>query len=254
MLDRTHRPQHRIELQILSHLGPLAHSGRIDNHKLVAEFIVIGRYGIARGARHGCDDIALLAQQGVGEGRFAHVRSAYDGDVREVCVVVIGPFVLRKDFDDFVQKVPGSGAVGCRYAPHLAKAEGVEVVRVVHLFAAVHLVHAQDHGLFAAAEKVGYLGVVIRDSGGGFAHEEHHIGLLHGYHHLPADGVLEHIVRIGGVSAGVHHGEFTAAPLALAVMTVPRYACGLVHNSLTHSHQAVEERGFAHIRAAHYRN
>ena len=251
MLDSAHRPQHRVELQVFGDFGPLAHAGRIDNHKFVAEFIIIGRYGIARSARHGRDDVALFAQQRVGERRFAHVRAADDGDVREVGVAVIGTIVLREDFDNFVEKVAGSGAVGCRYAPYFAQAQGVEVVGVVHFLATIDLINAQDDRLFAAAEKVGDFGVIVRDARCGFAHEQHHIGLLHGYHHLAADGVFEDIIGVGCISAGIDHGEFAAAPLAFAVMTVPRYACGLVHNCLAHSHQTVEQRGFAHVGAAH---
>ena len=171
-----------------------------------------------------------------------------------VFVVVIGlHLVLRQGFHYLVQEVAGAGAVGGRYGPHLTEAKGVEIKGIVHLFAGVHLVHAQDHRFFAPAEEIGYLCVVVRDAGGGFAHEQHYIGLLDGDAHLTADGVLKDVVAIGGVTARVHHGEFAAAPFTFAIMPVAGYPGGFVHNGLTHAHQTVEQRGFSYVRSPDYR-
>ena len=254
MLDGAHGAQHGVELQVFRHLAPLSHTRRIHNHKLVAEFVVVGGDGIPGGAGNGGYDVAFLSQQGVGEGALAHVGAAHDGNVREVCVVLIGPVILRKYLEHLVQEVSRTGTVGGRYGPHFSEAQGVEIVRIVHLLPGIHLVHAEDDRLFGAPEKIRYLGIVVRDARGGFAHEEDHIGLLDGDGHLAADGVFKDVVRVGGVAARVHHGEFPAAPLAFAVMTVPGYTRRLIHNGLAHSHQAVEKGRLSHVRSPDYRN
>ena len=171
MLDGAHGPQNRIELKVFRNLAAAAHAGGVHNHELVPELIIIGRDGVASGASNGSDDIPLLPQQRICKGRFSHVRPPDNGDVRKVRVVIVRSGIGRKDADNLVQKVTGAGAVGGRYAPDLPQPKGVEVIGIVHLFAAVHLVDAHHHGLFAAAQKVRDLRIVVRDAGGGFAHE-----------------------------------------------------------------------------------
>ena len=161
--------------------------------------------------------------------------------------------VLRKHLDDLVQEVAGAGTVGGGDGPDLAEAQAVEVVRIVHLLARIDLVHAQDDGFLGTAQEVRDLRVIIGDAGLRLAHEQDHVGLFHGNDHLAADGVLEDIVRIGRITAGVHHRELGAAPLALAVMAVSGHARGLVDNCLAHAYEPVEKGGFADIRPAHDR-
>ena len=208
----------------------------------MAKLVIIGGDGVAGGAGNRRHNIALLPEEGVGEGTLSHVGTAHNGDVRDVRVVIGLHVVLREDLQDFVQQVSGAASVGGRYAPDFSKAQAIEVEGVIHLFPAVHLVHAEDDGLFGTAEKVCYLGIIVRDAGSGLAHEKDYIGLLDGDAHLATDGVLEDVIGIGGVAARVHHGEFPAAPFALAVMPVTRYSGGFVNNGLAHSHQAVEQR------------
>ena len=162
--------------------------------------------------------------------------------------------VLRKHLDDLVQEVAGAGTVGRGDGPDLAEAQAVEVVRVVHLLTRVDLVHAQDDGFLGTAQEVRDLRVIIGDAGLRLAHEQDHIGLFHGDDHLAADSVLEDIVRIGRITAGVHHRELGAAPFALAVMAVAGHARRLIDDGLTHAHQAVEKGRFAHVRASNYCN
>ena len=184
MLDGAHRPEDGIEFQVLGDLGLAAHAGGVHQDELVAELVVIGGDGVAGGPGDGGDDVALLTQQGVGHGGLAHVRPAHDGDMREVGMVVLGRRILGQHADDLVQEVAGARAVGGGDAPHLAEAQAVEVVSVVHLLARIHLVHAKDDGLLAAAQQVRDFRIVVGDAGGGLAHEQDHVGLLHGDDHL----------------------------------------------------------------------
>ena len=159
--------------------------------------------------------------------------------------------LFRQLAQDLVQQVARSAAVGGGDAPDLAQAERIELVGVVLLLAGVHLVHGEDDRLLAAAQQVGDLGVVVSDPGGGFHHEEDHVGLVDGDDHLLADLLLEGVVRAGGPAAGVDDREFGAAPFAFAVMAVAGYARGLIDNGLAHADQPVEEGGLAHVRASY---
>ena len=254
MLDGTDGTHHRVKLQVFAYLGFLAHAGGIHQHEFVPELVIISGYGIARGARHRGDDVAVFAQQGVGQGRFAHVRLAHDGNVRQVGTIILGGrFLLRKLAHHLVQQVAGAAAVGRRDAPHLAQAQRVELVRIVQFFAGIHFVHHQQDGLARTAQQVGDFGVVIGDARGGLDQEEHQVGLFDGDAHLLADFALEHIVGVGGPSAGVHYREFVTAPFAFAVVAVAGDARRLIDDGLPHAYKAVEQGGFPHIGATHDR-
>ena len=171
--------------------------------------------------------------------------------MRQVCIRVFDRFLLRQELDDLVEQVARSAAVGRGDAPDLAEAQTVELVGIVHLFAGIDLVDAQDDRLLAAAQQVGDLGVVVGDAGGGFDHEEDHVGLVDGDDHLLADLFFEGVVRTGGPAAGVDDRELGAAPVAFAVMAVAGDARGLIDNGLAHADQPVEEGGLAHVRASY---
>ena len=102
------------------------------------------------------------------------------------------------------------------------------------------------------AQHVGDLGIVVGDAGGGLDHEEDHISLVDGYLHLAADGGLEDIIRIRSITSGVHHRKLAPVPVGLAIVAVPGNTCGIVHNRLAHTYQAVEEGAFADVRPAYY--
>ena len=84
LLDGADRAHHGIEFEVLHRLAFLAHAGRVDQIEVHAEFVVARVDRVAGGAGDRGYDVALLAQQGIGERRFAHVGAADDGDVRQI--------------------------------------------------------------------------------------------------------------------------------------------------------------------------
>ena len=72
------------------------------------------------------------------------------------------------------------------------------------------------------------------------------------YHHLFADLFLEDVLRVGGVSAGIHYREGGAAPLALTVMAVAGDSGRLVDDGLAHAYKAVEKGRFTYVGSSYY--
>ena len=250
VLDRADGAHDGVEFQILADAVLPAHAGGVDQHEFMAELVVVRRDGVAGRAGDRGHDVALLAEQGVGQGRFADIRLADDGDVGEIGVRIFDRFLLRKQADDLVEQVSGTAAVGGGNAPDLAESQAVELIGVIHLLAGVDLVDAQDDRLAAAAQHVGDFGIVVGDAGGCLHHEQDDIGLIDGDDDLLADFFLERVVRSGRPSAGIHYGKLGSAPVTFAVMAVAGDARGLVDDGLTHPDQTVEEGGLAHIRAS----
>ena len=218
----------------------------------MAELIIISLDRVAGSACDRGDYVALLAEQRVGDGRFANVRLTDYRYSRKVFVRVLNLRLVRQNPDDFIQQIAGAGAIGRRYAIDFTKAQRIELVGVEHLLAAVHFVHAEHDGLLRPTQHVCDLCVVVGHARRGLHHEQDHVGLIDGYLHLLADGALEDVLRVGGVTASVHDRELAAAPFAAAVVAVAGNARGVVHYRLAHSHQTVEQCTFADIRPADY--
>ena len=215
-------------------------------------FVVVRGDGVARGAGHRGDDVAFLAQQGIGQRRFAHVRLAHDREAGESLIgVLYVAGLLGQEFHDFVEQVAGAAAGSGGNGHRVAKPQTVELIAVVHLVAGIHLVDSQDHGLAATAQDVGNLFVVVGDAGSSLDHEEHQIALLDGNQHLLADLALEHIFAVRSETARIDHRELVAAPFAFAVMAVARHARRFIDDGLADAHQPVEQSRFAHIRASY---
>ena len=231
-----------------------AYAGGIDKDEFVPELVVMGLDGVAGGSGYGSDDVAVGAQKSVCEAGFADVRLADDCYARQagVGVVAIVFLLFREGSDDSVEQVAGSRSVGGGDAVDLAQSEGVELVGVKYLFARVHLVDAEYDRLFAAAQDIGYLGVVVGDSGCGLDHEEHKVSLVYRNLYLGAYGALEHVVGVGGVAAGIDNGKLASAPVAAAVMAVTGYSRRVIYNRLSHPYEAVEKCRFADVRPSDY--
>ena len=174
----------------------------------MAELVVVSAYGIPGGAGHRSHYVPLLSQQRIGKGRFADIRLAHDGNARDG-ILTLNFFLysrIRGELGyDLVQQVAGAAACGSRDAPGLSEAQGVEFVCAVYLVAGIHLVDSKDHGLAAATQHVGYLGVEVSDACSNLYEEEHQVALFDGDHHLLADLALEDVVAVGGEAAGVDH-------------------------------------------------
>ena len=253
MLDGADTAHHGIELQVFGDLTLLADACGIHQHELVTELVVVGLDAVAGGSGYRGDDIALLAQKGVGKGALAHVRLAHDCDSGDAGVRVFGMGFGRQGSHNCVQQFAGAAAVGGGDGIELSEAEAVELVGVVHLLAGVDLVHAKKNRLFAPPEHVGDAGIVVGYARGGLDHEDDYVGLIDGDSHLTAYGSLEHVLAANRVAAGVDHRKLAAVPVGASVMTVAGHARGVVHDCLSHSYQPVEEGGFTHVRPSYYR-
>ena len=250
VLDGAYRAHHRVELQILHLLALLAHARRIDQVEVHAVFVVARVDGVARGARYVGHDVALLAQKGVGERRFAHVGASDDGYARQI-LLHLGFGVFGQSGEDGVHHVARAAARHRADAVGIAQSESVKFVRLVDEFVVVDLV-AHHHDLLArASQHVGHHHVEIGDARLDLHHEEDEIGLVDGQHHLTPYVVLEYVVGIDGIASRVDHRKLLAVPVGLAVMTVARGARRGVDYGLALSHQAVEESRFAHVGAAY---
>ena len=86
----------------------------------------------------------------------------------------------------------------------------------------------------------------------GIDYKKDFVGLLDGQLDLLVDLAFENIVGIHHPSAGVDDGEFTSAPFDLAILAVAGCSGRRVDYGLAGFGQAVEQRGFAHIRTSDY--
>ena len=204
---------------------------------------------VARGSGDRGHDVALLAQQGVGERRFPDVGTAHDGDVGQVVVHLGGGFG-RECGKDGIHQVARAGARHRRDAVGIAQSEGVELVRGVYLVVVVDLVADEDHLFRSAAQDVGHQHVEVGDAGLDLHEEQNDIGLVDGQQHLTADFVLEDVLRVDGVSARVDHGEFLAVPVRFTVVAVTGGSGRRIDDRLPFAHETVEEGAFADVRTA----
>ena len=244
--------QYRVEFEIFVHLGLLAYAGGVDQHEFVAELVVVCFYAVAGGAGDGGDYVPFLAEQGVGEGRLAHIGLSDYGHPGQTGVRVGLVLLFGKGLNNRVHEVAGAAAVGRGDAEHLAEAQAVELIGVVHLFAGIHLVYAQDNGLLAPAEHVRDSGVVVGHSGAGLHHEDDYVGFIDGNGHLTAYGGFENVFGTNCIAPGVNDREFPAVPVGPAVMAVAGHSGGVVDYCLPHAYETVEKGALAHVGAAYY--
>ena len=94
-----------------------------------------------------------------------------------------------------------------------------------------------------------------RSGGGQFGAAIHHhddgVGFLQRDFRLAEDFRRDEIFVFGKDAAGVDDAQVASAPLRLAVEAVARDAGFVADNGAPRSDQAVEQRGFAHVGAAH---
>ena len=251
-LDGSDRADHRVVFDVFVDLLLLADTGCVDQIEVEAEFVVARIDGVACGTGHIGNDVAVFADEGVDERRFAGVGASHygeSGDILEL-FVVIGR--LREFLDDVVEEVACAVAVGGAYGVGVAEAEAVKFGHIVKPVVGVYLVGYQDHRLARFTQDLSHMVVQIGNAVHGVDHEEDFVGLLDGDVHLLVDLFLEHVVGIDHPSAGVDDGEFTSAPFDLAILAVAGCSGRRVDYGLAGFGQAVEQRGFAHIRAPYY--
>ena len=134
----------------------------------------------------------------------------------------------------------------------VAETEGIELIeRRVDLRRVIHLVHDEHHGLMGAQEHACDLLVRGGDAGADLRHEDDDVCGVDGDVRLLAHEEQDLVVRRRLDAAGVHDVEFSARPLRLGVEPVTGDAGGVLHDGEALSGEAVEQQGFAHVRASH---
>ena len=213
--------------------------------------------GVARGARHIRDDGAVVIGEAVGERGLARIRAADDGDVDDVLVIL---FVLEAaiDFaqviDHLVKQIARAMTVRGGDGERVAQAQLVEFPQLIELVGGVELVNREQNRLGSLAQDARNLLVIGVDAGLAIHDEDDHVGLVGRLKRLRADGALELVLSAHLDAAGVNQLELDAVPVGLVVRTVARDAAHLVHDGLIGLGDSIDERGFAHVRAAYDRN
>ena len=251
LLDGADRAHHGVEFEVFGHLAFFAHAGRIDQVEIESVLVVARVNGVARGAGDRRDDVAFFAQQGVGERRLAHVRTAYDGDAGQLFFLVLG--FRGQVAHDFVHQVARAAAAHRADAVGFSQSQRIKFVRGVDQVVVIDLVADQQHFFRSAPQDVGHHLIEIRDARIDFDQEQDDVRLFDGEHHLTADVVFENVVRIDRIAAGVDHRKFTSVPVGFTVMAVACRACRRIDDGFALSDQAVEQCAFAHVRASYDR-
>ena len=193
-----------IVFDIFLHLVFLAYACGVDEVEVEAELVVARVDGVACGAGDVGDYVAVLADEGVDDRRFAGVGAAYDGKFGYVVELRLGVGVgLGKLFDHFVEEVAGAVAVDGRHGIGVAEPEGVEFGHVVEPVVGVDFVGHEDYGLARFAQDLGDVVVEVGDAVHGVDHKEYFVGLLYGELHLFVDFAFENVVGVDNPTAGV---------------------------------------------------
>ena len=250
VLDSADAAHDTVKLKVLADLRLAADTRGVDEQEVEAELLVVRIDAVARSAGDIGDDVALLADEGVGEAALAYVGASHDSDARQV-ELVLNLVGLRQFLQHEVEKVARAAARSGADAERVTEAEAVEVGCEPLLVAVVSLISNKDDGFRRTAKDAGYGLVEVGDSRIDVHEEEDDVGLLSGEGHLLADFLLEDVVAIHDPSTGVDDGELTTHPLALAVLAVARGTCLLGDDGVTGFGQAVEESGLAYIGASY---
>ena len=146
---------------------------------------------------------------------------------------------------------------------HQGKAQRVEL-RQHHVLAlhAVHLVHHQQHGLARPAQVSGQMLVKGGQPVAPVPHQTDHRAFGHGLLRLPENVFLKAaqtarpfhraLVPIHGHAARIHQNERNLSTAAhRALHAIPGDAGTVVRDGPPAADQAVEQRGLAHVGAAH---
>ncbi len=198
--DGTH---HGVELKVFRHLVLAADAGSVDEVEVETELVEARVDGIACRAGNLRHDVAVLADEGVDDRTFACVWTPNDSETRNAVLHLFLRVGLQLGEHE-VEKVARATACCGGDTLRLTQSERIELGSIIYLVVVVGFVGNKHHGEFRATENLRNVLVPIGESGLHVDEEEHKVGLLCGYDHLLADGILEDVVAVDNPSTGVN--------------------------------------------------
>ena len=246
-----HRPRDTVELDVALDPGPAPEAGRVDQavlHALPGDLRV---HRVARRAGDVGDDHRVPAHDGVDQRRFPHVGPAHDRHLDRAVVLFFDRRGFGHPFRQQVHQVARIASLQGGDHHGLAQSQSAELVGVVFLGAAVHLVGDDDDLLAGPADDFGRLLVQGRDARADVRDQQDHVGFADGQPGLLLDGGLHGLVGFRDQAPRVHHGELLPEPVGVGVMPVPRDARGVVHDGVAAADHPVEQHRFAHVGASY---
>ena len=172
--------------------------------------------------------MAVFAQEGVDDGRLAHIRFAHHGDFGQLIddmVLFVGE-VLHHGIQQFAGAAARHGGDG----EDFIHAEGIEFGIVEIVGGTVDFVDGQIERLLGAAQQGGNLLVERGEAFAAVHYQHNHVRLVDGQGGLLADFSLEDVGGAHHVAAGVDDGKFVAAPVRFAVVAVAGHTGNAVHD------------------------
>ena len=130
----------------------------------------------------------------------------------------------------------------------IADTQGVEFVYIgVHGAHGVALVHGQGDGLTGFAQHGGHILIRRGDTAADIGDHDDGICQFYADFRLAAHELQHIIFRVGFDATGIHQGEMSAAPFALAIDPVTSHTGGVLHNGGALAGEFIEEHGLAHV-------
>jgi hypothetical protein len=126
------------------------------------------------------------------------------------------------------------------YWKNLAHAQPMKIIGEICLLLRVGLIDRQEQRLAAANKNAGKLEIGGREFRSAIDHHNDRIGFLKGDLRLTEDFRGDEILVVGKDSAGIYNAQAPAAPLSLAIKTIPRDARLVTDDGSPRAHQPVE--------------
>jgi hypothetical protein len=240
--------------------GALAQARGIDQPDTPAAPLPVDGDGIAgdAGLRPGQDTIG--AQKGIDQRRLAGIGLADDGKLERpvlVCrflVLVLARILAFHERNERIIEPIHTLAMFGRDGDRIAEAQGIGLEHSRLAGTAFRFVGEHQHWLAMAPELAGEFAIDRRHAGPRVDDEETDVGVGNRCFRLRAHAVLETAARCGIEACGVEKPESQIGEPALTFAAVARDARLVVDQRQLAAHQAVEERRFADIRPAEYRD
>jgi hypothetical protein len=249
-LDRSPRPQRRVELDSVVDLALPPQPGGVDEDEIFAMIPHRSVDRVARRTRCVGHHEPILAEQAVHERRLAHVRPADDGDSQRAVDLRRR---RRHAADDRVEQIARALPVDRRNGKHFFRAERVEL-EVVGGPRVVDLVRHHHPRPLRGTQHFGHVIVARMQASLGVDHEQEEIGFGDRLVNLAPDFELHRRARIVGHAAGVDEPVGVPRPLGAREMPV---ACGpglVGHDGRVVTHQSIEQRRLTDVRPSDQRN